>query len=213
MTFQAEFSTNALRDLERLTEQLRAGESKSGAYRSMSEIDNVFMYLGKQLVNNEDLALSVDSEEELVFRTARLIVDTQLDRVERATRSALASQPHGVPTTDVLSRFLATIPIARSELRRITSSWLAHRTADPGALATSDSTARKAAVGVALHELRRMGDIPEIERMLYRGVASKCSEIASACEQILVAIHVHVDLQTARRLWAARRNWERALGR
>jgi hypothetical protein len=185
-----------------------------GTYRSMSDIDNVFISLGQQLVNYDDLGLPVHSEEELVFRTARLIVTAQLGRIERAIRSALAlaSRPPAAAPTDILRRFLATIPVARSELQRITDVWLIHRCAESTTRTTSDSAAHRAAIVVALDELRRMGDSPEIERLLYRGIASKWPEIASACEQILVATQVHVDLQAARRLWTARRTWERALG-
>jgi hypothetical protein len=213
--FQSESSTNALRELERLTDNLRVGVVISnGVYQSVSAIDNIFVSLGRQLLNNDDFGLSVGSEEELVFRTARLIVDTQLGRIEQAIRSMLASSRPEAIRADVWSRLLEAIPCARDELQRVTSIWLPHRDAKTRPTATSeDAAAYTKALHTAFCELRKMDEIPEVERLLYRGVASKSPEIADACEQILVAIQVRIDLRALRRFWAARSNWERALGR
>lgn len=210
--FQSEFATNALRKLERLTEGLRVERvSGRGVFQSMSAIDNVFIELGRQVAHNDGLGILVNSEEELVFRTARLIVETQLERIDHAIRTIAVSHRTGTAGVELWSRLLAAIPLARSELRRITHIWLPHRRLEPGT--SVQSTAYHEAIRSAFCELRKLDEIPEIERLLYRGVAStKLPEVAGACEQILVAIQVRVDLQAARRLWAARRQWERALG-
>jgi hypothetical protein len=167
----------------------------------MREIDNVFVQLGGELVDNDDLGISVGTEEELIFRTMRLIVVTQLERIEQAIRSMPTSNSDDALKAYASSRSLQAIAVARSELHRITSEWLRNRYGDPGATAA------------AFRDLRSLEENAEVERMLYRGVASKYPVIANACEQILVAIQVHIDLQTARRLWATRRNIERVLGR
>jgi hypothetical protein len=176
-------------------------------------IDSVFVDLERRIVAHDDLGISVGSEEELVFRTARLIVDTQLDRIDQAVRSWHTSPSPDTMSTDGRSRFLAASALGKDELRRITRIWLPYRHAEPEAPVASDSAAYHEAIRTALSELRKMDDIPEFERMLYRGVAStRWPELASACEQILVAIQVRVDLQAARRFCTARSTWERAVG-
>ena len=215
MRFHSEFSTNALRELERLTESLRAKRSiGNGSYRSISEIDNVFVSLGRQLVDHDDLRFSVGCEEELVFRTARLVIDAQLGRIEQAIRTVLEPSLANASEVPAWGRFLEAIPLARKELQRITNLWLPYRNHEAGLIATSDSSAYKDAIRAAFAELRKLDEHPDVERMLYRGIAAtKWPEIASACEQILVAIHVRIDLQAARALWVARSKWARALGR
>jgi len=212
--FLSEFSTNALRSLEGFTASLRAGKPTSkGVYHSMSAIDNVFADLERNIVARDDLGISVGSNEELVFRTARMIVSTQLDRIDQAIHSVHMCPSPDPMSADGRSRFLAAIALGKDELRRITRIWLPYRHAEPGATVASDTAAYHEAIRTALSELGKMDEIPEIERMLYRGVAStRCPELASACEQILVAIQVRVDFQAARRLCTARNAWERALG-
>ena len=71
----------------------------------------------------------------------------------------------------------------------------------------------KLALRSAFEELDRMEDIPEVERVLYRGIAAaRWSDVVSACEQILVAMHVRVDIDTTRRIWIARSQWAHAVG-
>jgi hypothetical protein len=179
----------------------------------MSAIDSVFVDLERKIVAHDDLGISVGSQEELVFRTARLIVDTQLDSIDQAIRSVHTSPSPDTMPTDGRSRFLAAIALGKDELQRITRMWLPYRQAEPGAAVASDSTAYREAIRTALSELRKMDEIPEIERMLYRGVAStRWPELAGACEQILVAIQVRVDFQAARRFCTALNTWERAVG-
>jgi hypothetical protein len=106
---------------------------------------------------------------------------------------------------------LAAIALGKDELQRITRNWLFSRNAELGETVASDSAGYHEAIRTAFSELRKLDEIPEIERMLYRGVAStRWPELAGACEQILVAIQVRVDLQAARRYCAARNTWERA---
>jgi hypothetical protein len=212
--FQSEYSTNALRKLERLSAALRVERvSGRGVFQSMSAIDNVFVELGRQVVRNDGLGISVRSEEEMIFRTARLIVVTQLERIDQAIRAMAVSHGTAAAGVEAWTRLLDAIPLGKSELRRITHIWLPHRNVDGGTSMQSPSTAYHGALRSAFCELRKLDEIPEIERLLYRGVAStKHPEIAGACEQILVATQVRVDLQAARRMWTARRHWERALG-
>jgi hypothetical protein len=199
--FRCEFSTNALSKLERLTQNLRTGRfTDRGAYLSVSAIDSVLVDLGRQVVDNDDLGASVGSEEELVFRAARLIVETQLGRIEQAIRAVLGSHSPDAVCTDawdrLLEAMLEAIPLARKELRRITRAWRLHRYAGAEAID---------AVRTAISELRAMAEVPEVKRLLGRGwLSTRWPEIAAACGQILVALHVHVDLEGARMLWDAR---------
>jgi hypothetical protein len=195
--FRSEFSTNALSKLERLTQNLRTGRfTDRGAYLSVSAIDSVLVDLGRQVVDNDDLGASVGSEEELVFRAARLIVKTQLGRIEQAIHTVLGSRSPDAVCTDAWDRLLEAIPLARKELRRITGAWRLHRCAEPEA---TD------AVRTAISELRAMAEVPEVKRLLDRGwLSTRWPEIAAACGQILVALHVQVDLEGARMLWDAR---------
>src|SRR5258707_1048173 len=76
---------------ERLTESLHAGRLSSAAIaHAISTIDNILSDLGSQVANNDRLGIQVGSEEELVFRTARLIIDTQLDQLDVAIRCIVA---------------------------------------------------------------------------------------------------------------------------
>jgi hypothetical protein len=195
--FQSEFSTNALSKLERLTQNLRTGRFTSkGVYFAVGAIDSVLVDLGRQVLDNDGLGSSVGSEEELVFRVARLIVDTQLGRIERAIRSVLGSHSPDTVHADAWDRLLEAILLGKKELRRITRAWRLHRYAEPEA---TD------AIQTACSELRAMAELPEIKQLLDRGVtSSRWPEIAAACGQILVAIHVRVDLEGARRLWDTR---------
>jgi hypothetical protein len=194
--FQSEFSTSALRKLERLTANLRRGRfTKQGVYFSVAAIDSVLVDLGRQVVDNDGLGTSVGSEEELVFRTARLIVDTQLGRIERAIRSVLGSHSSEAVHADAWDRLLEAIPLGRKELRRLTRAWRSRPGTEPEA---TDATQ------TAFSELRAMTEVPEIRRLLDRcALSTTWPEVAAACGQILVAMQVRVDFEGARLLWGA----------
>ena len=211
MHFRSGYSTNALRRLEQLAELLSTGEpSTQAVHQSMYAMDSLFVSLERQVVGNDGLGIAVACEEELVFRTARMIVDTQLDRLAQAIRYIVAVHPP--EPAERWSRFLDVIPLGKTELRRITELWLPYRSVKPEASTPYDFAAYQAAIRVAFSELSKLDEIPEIERMLYRGVASTTwPEIATACEQILVAIRAHADRPSVRRLWVTRSHWARAV--
>jgi 3-methyladenine DNA glycosylase/8-oxoguanine DNA glycosylase len=177
----------------------------------MTVIDSLFVDLGRQIVAHDDIKMPVYSEEELVYRVSRLVINTQLDRLDREVRSLLVLRLPDSRHPDVWEHSLMAISRARVEVARITRIWLSRRT-DEAIVVTCRTAPYNEAMRAACAELRKMDQNPEIGLLLYRGVASMRSELANACEQILVAIHVYVDLRTARRLWAARKHWEHVLG-
>src|SRR5258708_14487606 len=84
MRFHSQFSTNALQRLERLTTSLSTGAlSRLATAQSLNAIDGIISDLRRQVVD-DGLGMSVGSDEELVFRTARMLVDTQLSDLEQA---------------------------------------------------------------------------------------------------------------------------------
>jgi hypothetical protein len=64
-----------------------------GGARSLCAIDDIFVDQGRQVVNNDGLGIPVESEEELVFRTAHMIINTQLDDLDQAIRGIVAASP------------------------------------------------------------------------------------------------------------------------
>lgn len=213
MRFRSQFSTNALQRLERLTTSLSTGAlSRLAIAQSLNAVDNVLSDLRRQVVD-DGLGMSVGSDEELVFRTARMIVDAQLSELEQAIHRILAA---GLPSSvkpDMWRGFLKALPLAKAELWRVTRIWLPYRRGEPTIRDPSHAAAYKLALRSAFEELDKMDDIPEVERVLYRGIAAaRWPDVVSACEQILVAMHVRVDIDAARRIWAARNAWAHAVG-
>lgn len=214
MHFQSEFCTNALQRMQRIAENLRPDRLNAiASAHAMSTIDSILSDLGRQVTNNDHLGISVGTEEELIFRTARLIIETQLDSLEVVLRRIIADSAPAPPTAHVRRSFLEALLPAKAELWRITRIWLPYRRSEPTMRDPSYAAAYRLALRAAFDELHRMDEIPSIERLLYRGVASvQWPEIAKACEQTLVAIHVRVDVERVRQHWAARNRWARAVG-
>jgi hypothetical protein len=215
MRFQSEFFTNALQRLERLTAGLRAGNPSPAIIAHLiCAIDNIFVDLGRQVVSNDDLGIPVKSEEELIFRTARMIITTQFDELDQAIRRIVAVHLPEPGNRGMWQSFLHAIPLGKAELWRVTRIWLSYRRTEPATCDLSHAAVYKLALRAAFEELHKMDHIPEVERMLYRGIASvRWPEIAKACEQILVAIHVRIDIDAARPFWQAGDKWARAMRR
>lgn len=109
--------------------------------------------------------------------------------------------------------FLKALPLAKAELWRVTRIWLPYRRGEPTIRDPRHAAAYKLALRSAFEELDKMDDIPEVERVLYRGIAAaRWPDVVSACEQILVAMHLRVDIDATRRIWAARSQWAHAVG-
>jgi hypothetical protein len=210
--FHSQLAVNALQKLARLSEQLTATTgTKRCSYYSTNAIDSVLVELGKHVVDSDDLRISVGSEEELLFRVTRLIVHSQLCRLDHAIRQVSLSEADWHAALWV--RLHGAVPLAKAELWRITRLWLPYRTTGCADSEVIDARAYRAAIDKATAELRTLDQIPDVERLLYRGVASTHRpEIAGACERILAATHVRIDLPALRRLWSAHRAWATALG-
>lgn len=213
MGFHSQFSTNALQRLERLTASLSTGAlSRLATAQSLNAIDSILSDLRRQVID-DGLGMSVASDEELVFRTARMIVDTQLSDLEQAIHRILAADLPSSIKPDMWRGFLKALPLAKAELWRVTRIWLPYRRGEPTICDPSHAAAYKLALRSAFEELDKMDDIPEVERVLYRGIAAaRCPDVVSACEQILVAVHLRVDIDATRRIWAARSQWAHAVG-
>src|SRR5882672_209152 len=124
MHFQSGFCTNALQRLERLTASLHTGGLSSAAIaHAISTIDNILSDLGSQVANNDRLDIQVGSEEELVFRTARLIIDTQLDHLDVAIRCIVADNAPEPSAPSMWRSFLSALLLAKAELWRVTRIW------------------------------------------------------------------------------------------
>lgn len=204
MSFHSSFLTNALQQLERLTVSLTKGVlNRLAVARSISAIDSVLADLRGKVIG-DGLGIRVASDAELIFRTARMIVDAELDNLDGAIRRIVATELPRSDRPEMWQGFLCALPLAKSELWRVTRIWLPYRRAEATA---SHEAAYKLALRSAFEELDKMDDIPEVERVLYRGIAARWPEIARPCEQILVAIHTQVDIDAARRIWSARRQW------
>lgn len=213
MRFHSQSSTNALQRLERLTASLSTGTpSRLATAQSVNAIDNILSDLRRQIVN-DGLGVSVGSEEELVFRTVRMIIDAQLGDLEKAIHSILAVDLPPSAKPDMWRGFLKALPLAKAELWRVTRIWLPYRRGEPTMRDPSHAAAYKLALRSAFEELDKMDDIPDVDRVLYRGIAAaRWPDVVSACEQILVAMHVRVDVDAGRRIWAARSRWTQAVG-
>lgn len=213
MRFHSQLATNALQRLEWLTTGLSTGGlSRLAVAQSVNAIDSITADLKRQVVN-DGLGVPVGSEEELVFRTARMIIDTQLGDLEQALHRILAAHLPATAKPDMWRGLLKTLPLAKAELWRVTRIWLPYRRGEPTILDPSHPAAYKLALRSAFEELDRMDDIPEVERVLYRGIAAaRWPDVVSACEQILVAMHVRVDIDATRRIWTARSQWAHAVG-
>lgn len=113
MRFQSEFCTSALQKLERLTARLLTERSNSATVaHSICAIDSIFVDLGRQVTANDDLGGPVETEEELVFRTARLIVHIQLDELDQAIRNSVAANLPEPARPAMWGSFLQAIPLA-----------------------------------------------------------------------------------------------------
>lgn len=206
MRFRADISVNALQELERLMDCPAARGGGHAFMQVMSGIDRLLRVLEWHVPRHDEFGLDVLADEELIFRAARLIIATHLDRLDHAFRSSVIASMSDRAAH--WSRFLEVIPVARAELGRITSLWLGHRSIDPSSRsAAMEPGPYVGALRKVCDELHAMEQVPEIERMLYRGVASLQHDIAAPCEQILVAMRVRADLPPARRQWLAHVRW------
>jgi hypothetical protein len=176
----------------------------------MSAIDRILCLLERHVPRHDEFGLDVRGDEELIFRAARLIIATHLDRLDQAFRSTSVTAPSMSTRTAHWSRFLDVIPVAKAELERITSLWLTHRHLEPSWRGVvPEPGPYVAALHKVCDELYAMEQIPAIERMLYRGVAALQHDVTAPCEQMLIAMRVRVDLPPARRQWLARVRWTR----
>lgn len=214
MGFQSQFSTNALQRLERLTASLTTGApNRLVIAHAINAIDSILADLRGEIIG-DGLGIRVASDAELLFRTARMIINTELDDLDCAIRRVLAADLTRSAKPEMWRSFLKALPLAKAELWRVTRIWLPYRRAEPTACDPSHDVAYKLALKSAFEELGKMDDIPEVERVLYRGIAARWPEIVRPCEQILVAIHAQVDIDAARRIWSARHQWaQSAVGR
>jgi hypothetical protein len=207
MTFHSSSLTNALQQLERLTAGLtKDALSRPAIAHSINSIDGVLTGLRGEVIG-DGLGIRVASDTEVIFRAARMIVDAELDNLDGAIRRIVAKELPPSARPEMWRGFLRALPLAKSELWRVTRIWLPYRGAVVTAYDPSRDAAYKLALKSALQELDKMDDIPEVERVLYRGIAARWPEIARPCEQILVAIHTQVDIDAARRVWSAHRSW------
>jgi hypothetical protein len=207
MGFYSQFSTNALQRLERLTASLTAGRPNRAAIaHAISAMDSVLADLRTEIAN-DGLGIRVISDEELVFRTARMIINIELDDLDRAIRSILDVDLPRSAKPEMWRGFLRVLPLAKAELWRVTRIWLQYRGDESTTSEPSHDATYRLALKTAFEELDKMDDIPEVERVLYRGIAARWPEIVRPCEQILVAIHAQVDIGAARRTWSALNKW------
>ena len=207
MGLQSQFATNALQRLKLLTTSLTASTTnRSVIAHSIDAIDSVLADLRTEVVD-DGLGIRVASDAELVFRTARMIIDTELDDLDQAIRGILAADPPRSARPEMWRGFLGVLPLAKAELWRVTRIWLPYRNGEQTTCSPSHDAAYKLALKAAFEELDKMDDIPEVERVLYRGITARWPQIVQPCEQILVAIHAQVDIDSARRIWSAWKHW------
>jgi hypothetical protein len=202
MRFQIEYAVSALQRLERLTSRLRRRDNQpTRISEGLAAIDVMLSTLAQQVVVTDDLMRTAASEEELVFRTMRLVILTQLACLENAVR-ALADQPASM-MREWSPAFRSAIVFGRVELARITRTWTIYRTeAHPG---ITDITRYNIALCTAFDEVNDMTHSPEFAEVMRHGMASaEWPEIAQSCEQILVAARARVDLDAARVFWTSR---------
>jgi hypothetical protein len=217
--FQSDLVANALRRLEQLTSDLRRPAQLTTGLRHSTKAlqrindtgsiaETMFRILEGEMVRSDDIDLPIHSEDELIFRAARLVVLHQLDRLEQEILSmgGAGSGEDGEHSTWV--RLLEGIPTGRREIRRLSDAWRSIRGRDPTGVAVVTRSTSSKAVASVLIELQRIDRLPILEPLLYRGVASReWPAIARSCELILTASKARIDVQAARSLWAARDRW------
>jgi hypothetical protein len=203
---------DALWTLERLAEHLRHPGTWSAQLRAPAHaITDAFAHLAR-LLQADDLAIPALCEEELVFRAARWIVRSALDEIEGAIVALEHAEDAAPGRWETWRRLLGAIPVARTELTELTQRWLGYRTGER-ALTSAELVMYRQAVDAALQQLRKLDEIPDVERLLYRGVAyGKCPPIARPCEQSLAALRLEIDVRRARSFGLAHSLWERTLG-
>jgi len=215
MHFQSESATNALRSLERLTVALNAMSGRGRIIEAASTVERLERILEKlenEVVHSDGLGVFLASEDELVFRTKRLIITSGLVQLDESIQAMGVTDATDLETASMWRRLLPAINTGHVELQRITNLWQSRRGADLVPLGGVNPVAHRKTLDVMIRELRNLDQIPDVERLLYRGVAStERPAIARACEQVLVAIHVRIDLNKARQLWSARSRWEQAI--
>jgi hypothetical protein len=210
MRFQAELSVNALQELERLIDKPDTQVGSPAFVRVMAAVDRIVGVLERHVVRYDEFGFDVVNEEELILRAARLVIATHLDGLDRAFRSVSVIAPPMSERDSSWSRFLEVLPLAKAELGRITSLWLAHRRLEPASTGmAAEVSPYVGALRQVCDELHAMEQIPAVERMLYRGVASVRRDIAAPCEQTIIAMRVRIDLSPARRQWLAHTRWAR----
>jgi ParB-like chromosome segregation protein Spo0J len=127
MRFHSQLSTNALQRLEWLTTSLSTATlSRLATAQSLNASDNILSDLRRYIVD-DGLGMSASSDEELVFRTARMILDTQLRDLEQAIHRILAADQPSSVKPDMWRGFLNALPLAKAELWRVTRIWLPYR--------------------------------------------------------------------------------------
>lgn len=191
-------SVNSLMELQRITTVSRSrGADFQGARVAVAQGEALLAQLERQVVLGDAVGPALVAEE-VILRTVSLCVGLGLFELSKAISTIL-----GTPATEALDelgvdwwrRFLEAISHGHDELSRIGRIWLPYRPSNEETFKEERLRIYRDAMQEAADALRRMDRIPELERVLYRGIASKkWSRIAGLCEWVLAALHARIDL-------------------
>lgn len=120
IAFDHEVAGNALQRLERLTASLTMGApNRLVIAHSINAIDGVLADLRREVIG-DGIGIPVASDTELLFRTARMIINTELDDLDCAIRRVLAADLTRSAKPEMWRSFLKALPLAKAELWRVT---------------------------------------------------------------------------------------------
>jgi hypothetical protein len=193
MRFDSAFGANALVLLDRQCAHLHQRANLDMA--TLAEVEDLLGRLESQISRFDDIDVAVASNLELIFRTSRLVILIELNRLDDQIRT-LANDTECPEDAEIWRRFLPAIPEAKIEIQQLVELWLSRRREFTKTRSPQAKNGYLSAIQYANERLRRLDQLPNLERLFYRGVASRRHPgIALACERILVAIQQRIGFE------------------
>jgi hypothetical protein len=172
---------------------LRATEA---ACHQFETITTTTMSLMEQVVPVDRLGHTMDSLGELVVRAVQLVAAAQVSDLQRAIRGPAVERAAAMfggrfRNIDDVASFV------HDEFSRINGIWIRYRSGGEQAGASVNRVVYRAAIRVAQHEVRSLGDDPDLARFLRRGLAEiEWPDVYRPCALVVAALKVHIDTKT-----------------
>lgn len=211
MGLDISYSVDALKRVHRMgvLEKLGPGFAYD---RWDAELRALIKTLTVLCANEDDLPVLPLSNNEIVLRSIRWVLLSELARLEQAINTLVPKGPRE-DERELWRERLPGVLVVRAEVAAVTSSWLVYRDHSRPEY-VRDPVQYAVALAKGLSRLRRLDQVADAERLLYRGVASTHqTRILSHCEIILSVLGCSIDIDREQARIANNAAWDRRLAR